>query len=116
MEFDMQGIYLILAPTQRVPGTSGLLLKFLVSTEEQTTQKLKNNAIRGLKKNSRASKLLSLAATWGRRKRREGQLSQHKGQPCGSKQEHSRGWSFRKRGRGAKVLEKALLGCAVTSA
>lgn len=32
-------------------------------------------------KNSRAGKLLSLAATWGRRKRREGEFSQHKGQP-----------------------------------
>lgn len=57
-----------------------------------------------------------MAATGGRRKRREGELSQHKGQPRSSKQEHSRGRSFRKRGRGAKVLEKTHLGCAVTSA
>lgn len=36
VEFDTQSIYLTLAPAQRVPGTSGLLLEFLVSTEEQS--------------------------------------------------------------------------------
>lgn len=36
VEFDTQSIDLTLAPAQRAPGTSGLFLEFLVSTEEQS--------------------------------------------------------------------------------